>query len=46
MSLLSGRPNVAERMKPLLDRLQVLRPLLDGHRVHLPVWAVVATRID
>lgn len=34
------------RMRPLMRQLNVLQPLLQDHRVHLPVWAVVATRLD
>jgi SAM-dependent methyltransferase len=35
-----------ERMKPVLDRLNIIGPLLDNNVLHWPVWAVVATRID
>jgi hypothetical protein len=34
------------RVQPLFQQLGVLDPLLDDHRVHLPVWSVVATRLD
>jgi len=37
---------ILERMQPLLQQLGVLDPLLQDHRVHLPVWSVVATRLD
>ncbi|MDI3314122.1 MAG: class I SAM-dependent methyltransferase [Mycobacterium sp.] len=36
----------AARFKPLQERIRVIAPLLENHRVHLPVWAVVATRVD
>ncbi|WP_433201561.1 class I SAM-dependent methyltransferase [Nocardia sp. CA-107356] len=36
----------AERMKPMLEQLQTIAPLLKNNRVHLPVWAVTATRLD
>jgi SAM-dependent methyltransferase len=39
-------PDMAKRFGPLQDRLKVLAPLLDNHRVHMPVWAVAATRLD
>ncbi|MCV7399498.1 class I SAM-dependent methyltransferase [Mycobacterium fragae] len=39
-------PVMAKRFQPLQERLKVLGPLLDNHRVHFPVWAVAATRID
>jgi SAM-dependent methyltransferase len=37
---------VLERMQPLVQQLSVLDPLLEDHRVHVPVWSVVATRLD
>jgi len=37
---------ILQRMRPLVHRLGVLEPLLENHRVHLPVWSVVATRLD
>jgi SAM-dependent methyltransferase len=35
-----------ERMKPLEDQLAVIVPLLENHVVHMPIWAVAATRVD
>jgi SAM-dependent methyltransferase len=46
MEQMSSRPDLAERFKPLQDRIQTIEPLLENHRVHFPVWAVVATRLD
>jgi hypothetical protein len=43
---LSDNPGMAARFEPLQDRLKVLDPLLVNHRVHFPVWAVAATRLD
>jgi SAM-dependent methyltransferase len=37
---------IEERMQPIVQQLSVLDPLLEDHRVHLPVWSVVATRLD
>lgn len=37
---------IRDRMQPLVRQLSVLEPLLHDHRVHLPVWSVVATRVD
>ncbi len=37
---------ILERMQPLVQQLSVLDPLLEDHRVHFPVWSVVATRLD
>ncbi|SOJ53253.1 Glycine/sarcosine N-methyltransferase [Mycobacterium simulans] len=34
------------RMQPMFEQLQTIGPLLQDHRVHLPVWAVVASRLD
>ncbi|ORB85387.1 SAM-dependent methyltransferase [Mycobacterium kansasii] len=38
--------DMLERIQPLMQQLSVLGPLLEEHRVHIPVWAVVATRLD
>ncbi len=35
-----------EKMQPLKHQLEVLSPLLEDYRVHIPVWSVVATRLD
>ncbi len=37
---------ILRRMRPLVHRMSVIDPLLENHRVHLPVWSVVATRLD
>jgi SAM-dependent methyltransferase len=46
MSQMNERPDLAERMKPFQDQLRVIEPLLENHRVHMPFWAVAATRLD
>ena len=46
MSELPGREDLAERMKAVQERMAVIGPLLENHRVHLPFWAVAATRLD
>jgi SAM-dependent methyltransferase len=38
--------DTVERMQPLQHQLSVLGPLLQDYRVHIPVWSVVATRLD
>jgi SAM-dependent methyltransferase len=38
-------PELAERMKVVRERLEVIGPLLDNHLVHMPFWAVAATRL-
>jgi len=44
--MMSSQPVFAVRMKRMLDRLHVIEPLLENHRVHMPTWAVAATRLD
>ena len=46
MQSMSANADWAERMKPLQDRLQVIASMVDDNRVHVPVWSVVATRLD
>lgn len=43
---LPSNPGMAARFGPLRHRLETLEPLLENHRVHFPVWAVAATRLD
>jgi SAM-dependent methyltransferase len=35
-----------ERVKPLQEQLGVIGPLLENHLLHMPFWAVTATRQD
>lgn len=37
---------IAQRMAPLQHQLDIIAPLLENHRLHMPVWAVIATRQD
>ena len=46
MTMTNSNPAMAARFTPLQDQLKVLEPLLQNHRVHFPVWAVAATRLD
>lgn len=46
MAAMGSDSDWAERMKPLQERLAVIGPLLDDYRVHMPIWAVAATRAD
>ena len=41
-----GNPDWARQMAPVNERLRALEPLLEDHRIHMPYWAVTATRID
>ncbi|GAT12920.1 class I SAM-dependent methyltransferase [Mycolicibacterium novocastrense] len=42
----AGNAGFAERLRPVHERLAVIEPMLENHVVHMPAWAVVATRID
>jgi len=39
-------PELTERMKVVRERLAMIGPLLDNQLVHMPFWAVAATRVD
>jgi SAM-dependent methyltransferase len=45
-SMMSANPDMAVRFGPLQYRMKTIGPLLDNHRVHFPIWAVAATRLD
>lgn len=46
MANVGSDPAWEKRMQPLREQLAVIGPLLDDYRVHMPIWAVAATRID
>lgn len=46
LSQMDSDDGVAPQMKSLPEQLAALEPLLENHRVHLPVWSVVASRQD
>jgi SAM-dependent methyltransferase len=46
MQNMGPNPAWEKRLKPLQEQLAVIGPLLDDYRVHMPIWAVAATRID
>jgi len=46
LSQMDSDDGVAPQMKSLPEQLAALEPLLENHRVHLPVWSVVASRRD
>jgi hypothetical protein len=46
MSASSAGSDLAERMQPMQDQLQVIRPLLRDDLIHIPVWTVKATRLS
>jgi SAM-dependent methyltransferase len=39
-------PDMADEIKPMMERLRVIEPWLEGGRVHMPFWEVHATRVD
>jgi hypothetical protein len=43
---MDSRHGIAEQMKRLPERLKVLEPALEDHRIHVPMWTVAATRVD
>jgi SAM-dependent methyltransferase len=45
-TLAAREPEMADEMKPLLERLRVIEPWLVNGRVHMPFWEVHATRVD
>ncbi len=44
--MMASNPEMAARFAPMQHRLEALEPLLGNHKVHFPVWAVAATRLD
>jgi hypothetical protein len=46
MAQVSGRRDIADRMKLLQDRRRVIAPLQENHLVHMPFCAVAATSLD
>jgi SAM-dependent methyltransferase len=45
MPRLCGRQDIADRLAPLRDQLRVIAPLLEKPLLHMPFWAVAATRL-
>jgi len=41
-----GREDLVAGVRALAERFAYLQPLLEGNLVHMPFWAVAATRID
>jgi SAM-dependent methyltransferase len=39
-------PRLQEMLAALQQQLRVIGPLLENHRIHIPMWTVTATRID
>jgi SAM-dependent methyltransferase len=45
-SPMQGSPELQQRIKRLQHQLEVIEPLLENHRIYMPFWSVVATRVD
>lgn len=41
-----GRPDLLDGIRALDERFRILQPLLEGNLLHVPFWAVAATRVD
>jgi SAM-dependent methyltransferase len=44
--MIARNPDMAEQMKPLLERFRIIEPWLTKGRAHAPFWAMHATRVD
>ncbi|MBV9090841.1 MAG: class I SAM-dependent methyltransferase [Mycobacteriaceae bacterium] len=44
--MLARNPDMAENIRPMLERFKIIEPLLVDGRAHAPFWAVHATRVD
>lgn len=42
----AGRPQDAALITPWEEQIRLMAPMLEDHRVHLPIWVVNATRVD
>jgi len=41
-----GREDLVAGVRALAERFAILQPLLEDNLVHMPFWAVTATRLD
>ncbi|MCV7258052.1 class I SAM-dependent methyltransferase [Mycobacterium shimoidei] len=44
--MLARNPDMAEQLKPLMERFRIIEPWLEGGRAHAPFWECHATRVD
>jgi SAM-dependent methyltransferase len=44
--MIARNPDMADQIKPLLDRFRIMEPWLTNGRAHAPFWEVHATRVD
>jgi hypothetical protein len=44
--MLQRSPELADQLKPMVDRFRTIEPWLDDGLVYAPFWEVHATRVD
>ena len=44
--MLARNPDMADQMKPLVERFRIIEPWLTNGRAHAPFWEMHATRMD
>jgi hypothetical protein len=44
--MIARNPDMAEQIKPVMERFRLLQSQLTDGRVHAPFWEMHATRID
>jgi SAM-dependent methyltransferase len=44
--MVARNPDMAEQMKPLVERFRIIEPWLINGRAHAPFWEMHATRVD
>jgi SAM-dependent methyltransferase len=44
--MLARNPDMADQVKPLVERLRIIEPWLTNGRAHAPFWEMHATRVD
>jgi PHP family Zn ribbon phosphoesterase len=44
--MLARNPEMADQMKPLVERFRIIEPWLTNGRAHAPFWEMHATRMD
>ncbi len=44
--MVERNPDMADQLKPLVERFRIMEPWLTNGRAHAPFWAMHATRLD
>jgi hypothetical protein len=44
--MVARNPDMADQVKPLVERFRIIEPFLTNGRAHAPFWAMHATRLD